>query len=100
MHSASFISSIPKEHRDWSDFLAYADSKLKNEKGVRRLAENVWLLDLTQSVASLGWLVSLAEQRGIAYGTIPFADAPQWLPAGFDPNTIQDRSGRSLWSAS
>lgn len=97
MHSALFVTEIPKERQDWGDFLASVDAKLKKEKGVQRLAENIWLLDVTQSVASLGWLISYAEARGIAYGILPFDDAPRWLPAGFDPNTIRDRSGRSLW---
>jgi hypothetical protein len=94
MHSVLFAAKIPAEIQDWQTFLGAAAPKLKQAKGVLRLAENVWLLNLQESVAPLGWLVSLADQRGLSYGILPFQDAPQWLPAGNDPSTILVHSGR------
>ena len=92
MHSALFVATIPPEREIWDEYAGFVLPKLYQCEGVQRLSENVWLLDLQKSVASLGWLVSLAEQRAIGYGLLPFEHAPEWLPAGFDPNTTQDRS--------
>jgi len=95
MHSAIFVASIPERENQgqirWSNFLGYVDVKLKNPKNYIRLAENVWLLHLKQSVAELGWLTVYAEQQAIKYGIVSFENAPEWLPGGFDPNTIQGR---------
>lgn len=96
MHSALFIASIPEDRR-WGPFLSFVDAKIKNDPHVRRLAENVWLVCVKESVAGLGWLVSIAESQTVSYGLLPFDDAPQWLPAAFDPKTIRDQSGRSMW---
>jgi hypothetical protein len=93
MHSVLFAAKIPPERNDWSGFLGAAATKLKPAKGVVRLAENVWLLNLQESIAPLGWLVSLADRAGFAYGILPFQDAPEWLPAGTDPSTTLAHSG-------
>jgi hypothetical protein len=92
MQNALFVASFPSNRRTWGDFLAYLDAKMRDAKGVVRLAENVWLLDVKTSVAPLAWLTSLAEQRGLTYGILPFERAPEWLPGGFDPKTIQAQS--------
>jgi hypothetical protein len=92
MHSTLIALKIPNEINDWEAFLGTVSTKLKQAKGVLRLAENVWLVNLQESVAPLGWIVSLAESKGFSYGILPFQAEPQWLPAGFDPNTIQARN--------
>lgn len=92
MHSALFVATIPPETGDWCQFLDDARTKLERSRGAVRLAENVWLLNFQASPAALGWLIALAEQKAIAYGVLPFEREPQWLPAGFDPETISARN--------
>ncbi len=87
MHSVMFVATIPTRVTDWREFLTYADQKLDHAENVLRLSENVWLINLQKSVAPLGWLVSKAEQKDIAYGLLPFEHAPEWLPDAFDPST-------------
>jgi hypothetical protein len=95
MHSVLFVAKIPTQISDWQGFLGTIAEKQRRAKGVLRLAENVWLLDLQESVAPLAWLVSLCETGEFAYGILPFQDAPQWLPAATDPSTTLAHSGRS-----
>lgn len=87
MHSVLFVATIPAQHEVWVDFVQYAAKQTAENEAAARLSENVWLLNLQKSVAPLGWLVAKAEQKGIAYGLLPFERAPEWLPAAFDPNT-------------
>jgi len=94
MHSALIVIQIPTQSADWNGFLGTVATKLRQARGVVRLAENVWLVNSQESPAPLGWLVSLAESGGFAYGILPFQDAPQWLPASLDPSTIQVRSAK------
>jgi hypothetical protein len=93
MHSLLFVATMVSQSQDWTAFLTSVGEKLRRQKGFVRLAENVWLLDLTVSVQPLGALVHQAETYGIPYGLLPFDEAPQWLPASFDPKPIQARSG-------
>jgi hypothetical protein len=93
MHSILFVATIVRGSTDWKPFLENVDARLRTRKGFVRLAENVWLLDLTVSAAPLGLLVYQAETLEIPYGLLPFAEAPQWLPASYNPTTIQDRNG-------
>jgi len=88
MHSTLFIAAIPSQHDDWSRFLDGVDQKLSQAKDVARLAENVWLLNVRETIEPFGELVSLAQRMGISYGLLPFEREPEWLPADFDPNTI------------
>jgi hypothetical protein len=89
MHSVIFVASIHPDKGSWGTFLIQADGHLRNAKEAKRLAENIWLLTTKDSVASLGFLIAAAEQQKVSYGLLPFERAPEWLPAGFDPNTIQ-----------
>lgn len=93
MHSVLFVAVMPKERSDWQVFVTDAETKLKNAKGVKKLAENVWLLDLHASVTALGWLIALADRQGLAKGLLGFDREPEWLPAGFDPTPILGRNG-------
>jgi len=97
MHSAMFVADIGEDqHRinePWKAFCAHLEVKIKPNQGVERLAENVWLLDLTVSMAPLGYLIAGAENLGISYRTLPFDAAPQWLPDGQNPEATQGRSG-------
>ncbi len=88
MHSILFVATISGHKHDWAEFVEIATTKLSQSEGVVRLAENVWLLNLQKSVAPLGWLVAVAEQKAVSYGLLPFEHEPEWLPAGFDPSTI------------
>jgi hypothetical protein len=85
MHSAIFYAKLTSQRSDWANFLDHADRKTATDKGVVRLGENVWLLNVRESPAALGWLIGSAEQHGIQYGILPFAQAPEWIPARFDP---------------
>lgn len=92
MHSALFIASFPEhQQKNWGDFLATADTRLEKDKNAKRLAENLWLLDLGKSVSALGILIAAADRSGIVYGILPFEHAPEWLPGVFDPKTIAVR---------
>lgn len=90
MHSAIFVVKMTKQLivQEWEDkFLPEVAKKLQNEKGAKRLGENVWLLDCQQSIRALAWLVATADRLGLPYGILRLESEPQWLPADFDPNT-------------
>lgn len=96
MHSALFVAVIPVDRWQqdaWKAFVGQTEAQLKPYQGIERLAENVWLLDLTASVTPLGFLIAGAEGLGIAYRTLPFDAEPQWLPGGQNPTPTQGRSG-------
>ena len=95
MHSAIFVAIEISQRSDWLKLLEFAESKIQKDKSVVRLAQNVWLLNLQESVAPLGWLVAFAEQYGVPHGILPFEHAPEWLPGGFDPASTQDQNERS-----
>jgi hypothetical protein len=87
MQSALFWVD-PGQHRaDWGKFVEFAEAKTKPRKGILRLSENVWLIDVSVSAAPLGYLIALADQQGLAYSILPFERAPEWLPAGSGPKT-------------
>lgn len=98
-HSVLFVAAKPatdsagranqRQQFAWGEFLTRAQQRELPTKGVLRLAENVWLLNLEVSVAPLGWLVTAAEERQIAYGLLPLQHAPQWLPGNLKIETIQ-----------
>lgn len=93
MHSVLFVAVIPEVSGEaWEKFVERAKLKTQQDKSALRLAENVWLLNLQESVAPLGWLVAAAEMQQVSYTILPFESAPQWLPAGFDPGTIWGRN--------
>jgi hypothetical protein len=85
MHSALFVATIPKQEDAWETFLNRFSSKAKTTTAFVRLAENVWLIDLTKGAGPLGYLISFAHEGAIPYGILPFEHAPQWLPADFYP---------------
>ncbi len=95
MHTAVFVASLTSKTLDWTAFLEGVDGKLKQAKGVVRLAENVWLLNLQESVEPLGVLIYFAQSKGIAYGVLALERAPQWLPGGFDPSSLHIRAPAS-----
>lgn len=85
-HSALFVAVEPATQRNspeawaYGEFLTRAQNKLEQAEGVARLATNVWLLNLQESVAAMGWLVSLAEDQKLVYSLLLFERAPEWLP--------------------
>ena len=85
MHSALFWVDPEQQRSDWAEFLRDTNARVKPVEGVLRLSENVWLLNLTISAGELGWLIALAEQRGLSYSILPFERAPEWLPGGSGP---------------
>jgi hypothetical protein len=99
MHSVLFVASmgnhgVHEERTKWENFLMYVDVKLKRLEGPLRLAENIWLLNVQETVEPLGWLIAFSAENTISYGLLPFEHAPEWLPDGFDPKTIQARNVR------
>lgn len=92
MHSALFVATALKG-QNWTDFLAGQGGDLERIGGYARLAENVWLLDLTLSADALGVLIYQAQRNLVPYGILPFHEAPQWLPASFCPRTTPARNG-------
>lgn len=100
MHSAIVVVEMPDAPHDrsvshkWQSFMAEANSlrtdkpaPLDKQKGVARLGENVWLVNLQENPAALARLVYFAVEFEFPYGILPLGDEPQWLPAGFDPRT-------------
>lgn len=94
MHTVIFVAEIPgdRDQAVWREFTGDAQQKLKTEKDAIRLGENVWLIPTHESLRALAWLIATADRLRVRYGTLPLEHAPQWLPAGFDPSTILDRS--------
>lgn len=93
MHSALFVAKVSGlTPEKWGAFLLKAEIGSRIYPGAFRLAENVWLLNFQDYPASLPRLVTVADVQEVPYGILPFEHEPQWLPVGFDPNTIQGRS--------
>ena len=92
MHSVLFVATIPDRKTDWKNFVEEVVLKLQTSKGAIRLSENVWMVDLQQSVTDLGWLVSSAAKTGVSHGLLAFERAPEWLPVGFGPTPILVRN--------
>jgi hypothetical protein len=90
MHSALFVAHVPKDRTAWENFRNLVLAKLRQQKGIAALSENVWLVNFHQSPSGLAWLVAYAEQQKIAYGLLQFEKPPEWLPVGFDPSSIQE----------
>jgi hypothetical protein len=84
MHSALFLAIMPKRPDDWDNFTSRVNNKVKETEAFSRLAENVWLVDVTKSPGVLAYLISFAQECRLRYGILPFERAPQWLPADFD----------------
>jgi len=85
MHSALFVAIMPEGIDEWDSFAARVKNKIKDTETFSRLAENVWLVDMTKSPGVLGYLISLAQECRLEYGILPFEREPQWLPASFGP---------------
>jgi hypothetical protein len=96
MHNVLFVAT-PRDRfaDDWQEFTVLAANKTVRDKKAVRLAENVWLLDVTENPASLGWLIATADSKGVSYGLLPFERAPERLPGGFDPKTTLARNAGS-----
>jgi hypothetical protein len=85
MHSVIFVATMPDQNADWSMFLGALAPKAKRAKGVERLAENVWVINVRcQDASLLGWLISLCDQKGIPFRMLPLERAPEWLPVAAD----------------
>ncbi|MGO9619817.1 MAG: hypothetical protein ACLPT6_00235 [Desulfobaccales bacterium] len=96
MHSALFVARISGvEPNKWERFLKTAKVELHTYPNVSCLAENVWVVNFQENPAPLSYLVSAADAVGVLYGILPFEHAPEWLPGGFDPNTIRGRSEKT-----
>jgi hypothetical protein len=88
MHSALFVATEMPQQTDWENFLTAVATKLQTARNIERLAENIWLVNFQISPSALGWLISLAEQRGVDYRILQLDAAPQWLPV--DPNSTSN----------
>jgi hypothetical protein len=100
MHTAIVVIQMPEPlvHESfsskWENYLAEVHSLRKpttdpidKQKGVARLGENVWQVNMQLNTNALARLVYFATQFGFPYGISPLDAAPQWLPGGFDPKT-------------
>jgi hypothetical protein len=97
MHSAIVTIRIPESlgSQRWLAFMASVDglqdqqpNHLHKQKGVARLAENVWQVSFRENPGALARLVSCAVQHRLHYGILQLDAAPQWLPVEFDPKAI------------
>ena len=95
MHSALFAAKVPDlpNRQDWGRFIEAVGAKIMPGEQTTRLAENVWVVNFSESPSALSWFVASAETHGISYGILPFDAEPRWLPAGFDPKTIRAQNG-------
>ncbi len=89
MQAALFVVSKLPENEVWKTFSDRIASKVAPSENTLRFSETVWFLNVTQTFADFGCLVREAEDLSISYGILPLEHEPQWLPAGFDPKTIQ-----------
>ena len=97
MHSAIVVIRMPEQSREssshpaWLTFLAEVDrleggtpDVLHEQKGVARLAENVWQVNLQENPAALPRLVGAAENMRFPYGVLQLDAPPQWILSDFD----------------
>lgn len=77
MHSALIAVETEKEQQ-FMVFMSVAN-KLKDTKGVARIADNVWQVNFQIAPAALAALVLAADRQGLAYKILPFADEPRWI---------------------
>jgi len=95
IHAILFVVTPPTEKAKWDLFIANASPKLATDKHVKRLSENVWLLEPQKSMTTLGHLIALADNQRFAIGILPLEHELQWLPADFDPTSSQGHSAGS-----
>src|SRR5436190_15431361 len=75
LHSVLFVATIPErdDQNRWQNVLNNLPPQMRSPTvAIERLAENVWLLRLSSSLAPLGHLISRCEQFGIVYRILPF----------------------------
>ena len=84
MHSVLFVASIPQKPVNhthpkmiWGAYLGLLEPKIRDAENIARLAENVWLVDVSKGFGPLGHLVSVSENQSISYGLLPFEKAPE-----------------------
>jgi hypothetical protein len=93
MHSAIITIEMPPNSYDtsvpqaWNNFIGEVDalrsakpSPLEKQKGVLRLGENVWQVNMQENPSALARLINHADQFQLPYRILPLADVPQWLP--------------------
>ena len=90
MHSAIVAVTMPSSEQEWSAFLATIEPARKNP-AVQVLAEHVWLIDVQKSPTVFARFVDACERHKFSYRVLSIENAPQWLPVGFDPETIPAR---------
>jgi hypothetical protein len=86
MHSALFVAKEAMRSQEWHGFLFDIEKTTQTTQHVERLAKNVWLVNFQTSPSALGFLISFAETHGISCRILPFAEAPQWIPAADSPD--------------
>jgi hypothetical protein len=95
MPSAVIAIEMPPNTRDtsipqaWNNFIGDVDDlrsdkplKLDQQKGVSRLGENVWVVNLEENPLAFATLIYQAHLYGLTYKILPLADAPQWPRVG------------------
>jgi hypothetical protein len=90
MHSAIVVVNVPEDshqgRQGWAAFSATIEP-ISKDPAAKRLDQLVWLIDFQKSPGAFAQLVDGCVRHRVTYGILPLADAPQWLPVGFDPKT-------------
>lgn len=98
MHSAIVVVNMPdkneteRHHPKWLAFLADINracepvlGSLDTQKGVTRLAENVWQVNFHDNPGAFARLIGCAMHHTLSYGILQLKDTPVWHPASFRP---------------
>lgn len=97
MHSAIVAVEMPPRSYDttvpqaWPNFMGSVETSrgkhqpLDQQKGVSRLGENVWLVNLQDNPLTFARLVHFADQFGLACKILPFDAEPQCVRVDQNP---------------
>ncbi len=57
-----------------------ADKRAKSTRGIERLSQTVWLIDVASGLAFLTWLLASSEHHKIPSRTALLEETPAWIP--------------------
>jgi hypothetical protein len=98
LHNAIIVVQMPEQHHSsaanqaWQAFLARVDKltsakldPLDKQRGVERLAENVWMVNFLQNPAALARVIEAGLAMKLVYKILQLDVAPQRLPVDSNP---------------